>query len=112
MRRVGALRGAEDPIARLEPRAWVSGGVSRRCDDGAGELGARDPGQWRLVLVFASDLEQVEEVGPARGDLDEIFVGGGRGRGKVDDTEIAGAGDVGGDLNGTHGGRWGLSGGD
>lgn len=40
--RVGALGGAEDTAARGE--AGV-GGAARRGDDGAGELGAGDPGE-------------------------------------------------------------------
>jgi len=39
-------------------------------EDDAGEFGARDPGEWRLVLILAPDLQEVEEVGCCGVDLD------------------------------------------
>ena len=43
-------------------------------EDNAGEFGAGDPGEGGLVLVFAADLEEVEEVGCGGVDGDEVFV--------------------------------------
>lgn len=60
MRGVPALRGAEHSVPFLE--SW--GRVRRRGgEDDAGELATRDPWERWLVLVFAADLEEVEEVG-------------------------------------------------
>jgi hypothetical protein len=68
---VCALEGAEDAITDFE--FWGSG--SCRCrEDCACEFGACDPWEWGLVLVFALDLEQVEEVRAGGVDLDEVFV--------------------------------------
>jgi len=48
--------------------------------DDASKFGAGDPGEGGLVLVFAADLEQVEEVCGRGVDGDEVLVGlGGRG---------------------------------
>ena len=44
----------------------------------------------RLVLVFAADLKQVEEVGGASADGDEVLIGGGSGVGNGSDGEVAG----------------------
>lgn len=71
---VGALSGAEDAVADAEASrgrgrgGWEGG-------DCAGEFGATDPGERGLVLVFALDLEDVEEVCAGGVDLDEVFVG-------------------------------------
>lgn len=117
MRGVGALAGAEDAVADLE---FVGGGrvhgavdagqgraaglrVGGRGEDGAGELGAGDPRQGRLVLVFAADLEEVEEIGAAGADLDEVFVGMREWSWEVRDGEVEGPGYVGGYLDGFHG---------
>jgi hypothetical protein len=43
------------------------------------------------VLVFAADLEQVEEVGGRGVDGDEVLSGFGVGRGEVEDFEVFGA---------------------
>lgn len=74
---VAALAGAEDFVADGEFGRGGGGGWG--AEDDAGEFGAGDPGQRRLVLVFAPDLEQVEEVGCGGVDGDEVFVrrGGG-----------------------------------
>lgn len=69
--RIGALGRTEDPVASLE--AWGLRG-SGNSDNGAGELGATDPGQWRLVLIFALNLEDVEEVGAGGVNLNQVFV--------------------------------------
>jgi len=55
---VAPLGGAEDAVAGAETRGREGGG-----EDCAGEFGAGDPGEGWLVLVFAADLEEVEEVG-------------------------------------------------
>lgn len=68
---VGALRGAEDAVADFKA---VVCGRGWDCADGAGEFGAADPWQRRLVLVFALDLEDVEEVCSRRVDFNEVFV--------------------------------------
>ena len=79
--------------------------VGGRLEHDAGELAAADPGEGRLPLVLAPDLEQVEEVCAAGADRDEVFVGlGGRG-GDGGDGEVRGAFDVLFDLHGFHGDR-------
>ena len=73
---VGALGGAEDAVADAE--AWRGrGGREGGWEGGdcAGEFGTADPGEGGLVLVFALDLEDVEEVCAGGVDLDEVFVG-------------------------------------
>jgi hypothetical protein len=64
---VGALCGAEDAVADFEARVlggdWDGG-------DCAGEFDAADPREWWLVLVFALDLEDIEEVCARRVDFD------------------------------------------
>lgn len=70
---VGALGGAEDAVADAE--AWRGRGGGWEGGDCAGEFGAADPGEGRLVLVFALDLEDVEEVCAGGVDLDEVLVG-------------------------------------
>lgn len=118
---VGALAGSEHTVADLElvwsgridgavdtsksRRRRRSGGRgSRGCSDHhAGELAAGDPGEGRLVLVFAADLEQVEEVGAAGADLDEVVVRVGLGGWESADCEVEGPGDIRGYLNGPHG---------
>lgn len=74
---VGALGGAEDAVADAEAwRGGRGGGGWEGCDC-AGEFGAADPGKRGLVLVFALDLEDIEEVCASGVDLDKVFVGGG-----------------------------------
>lgn len=68
---VGALRGAEDAGAHAESGLGVPGWCGEDC---AGEFGAADPGERGLVLVFALDLENVEEVGARGVNLDQVFV--------------------------------------
>ena len=66
MRGIRALRGAEYPVPDLVfpwPACCWDGG-NRAC-----ELGAADPWERRLVLVFASDLKQVKEICPCRVDF-------------------------------------------
>lgn len=80
MRGVCALCSAEHTVTDLE--AWCGGGGgSGEGGDCAGEFGAADPGKWGLVLVFALDLEDVEEVCAGGVDFDEVFVWAGGGRG-------------------------------
>lgn len=70
------MAGAEDFVADGE-FGGRGGGGRWGAEDEAGEFGAGDPGERRLVLVFAADLEQVEEVGCGGVDGDEVFVGRG-----------------------------------
>jgi hypothetical protein len=63
---VGALSGAEDTVAEFEA-VVCRGGHGGYC---TGEFGATDPREWRLVLVFALDLEDVEEVCAGGVDFD------------------------------------------
>jgi hypothetical protein len=49
--------------------SWGTG-AARHGEHGASKFGAGDPGQWGLVLIFAGDLEEVEEVGCAGVDGD------------------------------------------
>ena len=72
-------------------------------EDHTGEFTAGDPGEGGLVLVFAADLEEVEEVGAAGADLDEVFGGVGEGGWEGGDRQVEGAGDVVGYLDGFHG---------
>lgn len=65
---ISALGRTEDAIADAEARRRGGGGGN--CGDGAGEFGPADPGEGWLVLVFALDLEDVEEVGAGGVDLD------------------------------------------
>ena len=58
---ITALSSAED--AGTDAVFWRCAGICGDCENGTGEFGARYPGEGRLVLVFASDLEEVEEVG-------------------------------------------------
>ena len=51
----------------LGGRGWNGG-------DHAAEFGAGDPGEGRLVLVFAADLEEVEEVCCCAVDADCVLV--------------------------------------
>jgi hypothetical protein len=80
--RVAALGGAEDAVADSE---FGIGGRGWDGEDGAGEFGAGDPGEGGLVLVFAADLEEVEEVGCGGVDGYEVLVFGGRGVGEGGD---------------------------
>lgn len=63
---VGSLCGAEDAVADSKAVVW-GGGNGEDCSS---EFGAADPGERRLVLVFALDLEDVEEVCAGRVDFD------------------------------------------
>lgn len=73
MRGIPSLGGAKDSIANLVFGRLVGG----RCDDDdARELGAGDPREGRLMLVFPSNLEEVEEVSCSRVDSDQVFVWG------------------------------------
>lgn len=72
---VGALGGAEDAVADAETWRRGGGGGGWEGGDCAGEFGAADPGERGLVLVFALDLEDVEEVCAGGVDLDEVLVG-------------------------------------
>ena len=69
MRRVAALRGTENSIPDFERRR---ASVGRGGEDNAGEFGARDPGEGRLMLVLSADLEKVKEIGCGGVDGDEI----------------------------------------
>lgn len=90
MGREGTLGGTEDSIAGLETEArrTFTGGNG---EDGARELDTRDPWQRRLVLVYALDLEEIKEVEAGGVDLDQVFVGGGRGGRQVGYFEVEGA---------------------
>lgn len=83
------LRGAEDAITELEFRRGRGGGGKR--GDDAGEFGAGDPGEGRLVLVFPLDLEEVEEVGCGGVDGDLVEGWGGAGGGVGCNGESGGA---------------------
>lgn len=83
---VPALRGAEDFVAGFEFVAGRGGGGDG--GDGAGEFGAGGPGQGWLVLVFAPDLQQVEEVCRRAVDADGVLGGLGGGFGEVCHAEV------------------------
>ena len=71
MSRIGALGSAKDSVTDFE---FVCLGGCRSGEDGAGEFHAGNPWERRLVLIFALDLEDVEEIGTCGVDLDEVFV--------------------------------------
>jgi hypothetical protein len=54
------LRSPEDFVSYFV--FWFVGGGGRR-EDYAREFGAGNPRQWRLMLVFPCDLEEVKEIG-------------------------------------------------
>lgn len=74
LRRKRALAAAKDLIALVE--LLLPAAAGRRLDDHAAELGTPDPGQCRLPLVLAPDLQRVEEVRSACVHGDQVFVGG------------------------------------
>jgi hypothetical protein len=86
--RVAALRGAEDAVADAELGRGAARELGRRGEHDAGELGPGHPGQRRLVLVLAADLQQVEEVGRRGADGNEIFRGRGGGVREADHFEV------------------------
>lgn len=71
MRSISALRRPKDSIALLESWSLAGGGGG---EDDACELGAGDPGEWRLILVLATDLEKIEEIGRGGVDGNEIGI--------------------------------------
>lgn len=83
-------------------RGRTRAGIGRGGDDDARKLHARQPWQGWLVLVFALDLENVEEVGAARADLDQVFVRVRGGRGNCGDGELLRSRDILTDLDGFH----------
>jgi hypothetical protein len=60
---ITALGSPKDLVALLELWCLASGERGRRFKNNTGELRTGYPGECRLVLVFAADLEEVEEVG-------------------------------------------------
>jgi hypothetical protein len=66
------LRGAEDFVA--DGILGAAGFGGRDGGDDAAEFGAGDPGEGWLVLVFAADLEEVEEVCGGAVDADCVLV--------------------------------------
>lgn len=73
MRRVAALAGAEYLVAHIE--FWGPSLVRGDGEHDAGEFGTGNPGESGLVLVFAPDLEEVEEVGCGGVDGDQVLGG-------------------------------------
>jgi hypothetical protein len=59
MCRISSLTCSKHFVANFVLWGASGGGLK----DYAGEFGARDPGESGLMLVFAPDLEEVEEVG-------------------------------------------------
>lgn len=89
MCRVAALGCAKNFVTGL-----ILGRGRRGCrcgDDGAGEFGAGDPRKGWLVLIFAADLEQVEEICRGRMNGDEVFVWFGGRCGESRYSEVIGA---------------------
>jgi len=70
--------------------------------DYAREFGAGDPGERRLMLILAADLEEVEEVCGGCVDGDEVLVWFWDGVGEGCYFEIGGALDVFFDLDAAH----------
>lgn len=74
MSRISTLTCAKDLIADLVQRrtaTWQRRGSLR---DYARELGTGDPWKRRLVLVFAANLQQVEEIGCGCVDDNQVLV--------------------------------------
>lgn len=69
MCRISSLTGAKHFVAYFVLWGAGRGGL----EDDARELRACDPGEGGLMLVFAADLEEVEEVGCGSVDGDEVF---------------------------------------
>jgi hypothetical protein len=71
MSRVSTLNSTEDSLTDFESGircgSWDS-------EDRSCELGTANPRQGRLVLVFSLDLQDIEEIGTGRVDLDEVLV--------------------------------------
>lgn len=70
---IPTLRGAEDFISSLVFWCLVSWELSWCLQYNTRELGSRDPRELGLVLVFPTDLEEVEEIGCGCVDGDEVF---------------------------------------
>jgi hypothetical protein len=66
------LGGAEDAVADFVFWVAVVGEGCRDADDYACKLRPGDPGEWWLVLVFSSDLEEIEEI--RRCGMDSYYV--------------------------------------
>nr|POE79862.1 hypothetical protein CFP56_07928 [Quercus suber] len=98
LRRVPALRRAEHLVADPE----LGAALARDRGHDARELRAGDPRQLGLVLVFAPDLQQIEEVGGRGMDVDAVLVRVGLGVRQVLDFQVLRAGDVLGDGNAAH----------
>jgi hypothetical protein len=69
------LRRSKDSITRLVFGRLVSLELGWRLQDDTGELRSRDPGESRLVLVFAADLEEIKEIGRRGVNGYEIVIG-------------------------------------
>ena len=67
------MAGTKHLIADFELRGTATGKGGWGAEHDAGEFGTGDPGEGGLVLVFAADLEEVEEVGCGGVDGDEVF---------------------------------------
>lgn len=87
-RGVAALRGAEDFVADFVLGRAPVGERGGRGEDDAGEFRARYPGEGGLVLVFARDLEEVEEVGCGCVDGYQVLIRRGNGIWKGGDLEF------------------------
>jgi hypothetical protein len=81
------LRGAKHLIASLE----LGVACCRGFENDTAEFGTGDPWQWGLMLVFAADLKEIEEVGCRRVDSNEVFAGFWNWVGEVDYLEVLGA---------------------
>lgn len=77
----------KDSFSLLELGVRICG---RGEENNTGELGAGDPGQGRLILVSAADLEEVKEVGRGGVDEEKVLVRGGDGVGEVGYGEVFG----------------------
>lgn len=82
------MRGAKHSIANLVLWRLAFCRLRGSLENSACELGAGYPGKGRLGLVFAADLEDVEEVGRSGVDGDEVLVWFGLGVGEVGDLEL------------------------
>ena len=88
---IRALRGAKDSISDFEFRRFLRSGAGGCRQDGTREFHAGDPWERWLVLVFALDLEYVEEIRAGGVDFNKVFVCCWLGGGQVCYFQVEGA---------------------
>ncbi|EZG08522.1 hypothetical protein H106_02263 [Trichophyton rubrum CBS 735.88] len=74
-----ALSGTKHSIPNAKSRILAGRGGA---EDNSSEFGTRNPRKWWLMLVFASYLKQVEEIGSCGMYSDQVLIWAWRRRGK------------------------------